>query len=557
VSHRRRTCIAATATTIAVLGLTGVAVALPEGAISEFALPVAASRPAKIVAGSDGNLWFTEYETGKIGRITPAGAITEFPLPTEQARPEGIAQGPEGNFWFTERKGDKIGMITPAGAITEYGIPTPESEPEAIALGPDGNLWFTEYNADKIGRITPAGAITEFPLPSPESGPLGITAGPDGNVWFTEYETNQIGRITPSGSVIEFPLPTAKQGPWNIVSGPDGNLWFTEFKGNQIGRITPAGTVTEFPIPTAASFPTHIVAGPDGNIWFIEYGGNTVGRVTPAGTITEFQLPTAESDPDGLATGPDGSIWFAESTHNSIGRIGTGVAEPSVSAPQVTGGAQVGAPQTCSTSWTTWGSLQPSPTLFGFDGYRWLLNGAQIATGQSYTPTREQLGAQLSCSETVTYPLLDVTDSATSASVAVTLPPAPVISDIHQTASRWREGNALAHATGRSRKPPFGTTISFVLSEAASIDFEFRTIHAACRMKGHKRSHAKDCGRTTSAGKLSFEARAGANSVSFEGRISRARKLASSNYALILTATNSEGERSASESLRFTIVPGR
>jgi streptogramin lyase len=537
---------------IALLAFPGVAVALPEGTISQFAIPSAASEPTALAAGPDGNLWFTEYKGEKIGHITPSGTIAEFAIPTERARPEGIAAGPEGNLWFTERKGNKIGIITPTGTITEFAIPTAESEPEAITLGPDGNLWFTEYKANAIGRITPAGSITQFPLPTAESGPLGIAPGPDGNVWFTEYKANQIGRITPTGSVIEFPLPTAERGPWHIASGPDGNLWFTGFNGDEIGRITPNGVFTEFPIPTPASLPANIAPGPDGNVWFTEFKGDKVGRITPSGTITEFPLP-AESDPSGLASGPDGNMWFSESNTDSIGRMGTGAAEASVSAPLLTGGGQIGTPQACNAPWSTWDSLQPSATLFSFDGYRWLLEGTQIATGQSYTPTREEVGHQLSCSETATYPLLDVTDSATSASIAIVTPPPPAITNVHQSASRWREGNKLAHASRKGKKPPVGTMISFVLSENASLSFEFTQIHASCRAGGHKHSQVKNCGRTTSAGKLSFSGHSGANSVSFQGRLSRARALKPGNYTLTITAIDSEGARSASKSLRFTI----
>ncbi len=531
--------------------------ALPEGTISQFAIPTAESAPGGIVPGPEGNLWFTEYRGEKIGRVTPAGTITEFAIPTERARPEGIAPGPEGNLWFTERKGNKIGMITPSGTISEFAIPTAESEPEDIALGPDGNLWFTEYKADKIGRITPTGIITEFSLPTAESGPLGIAPGPDGNVWFTEYKADQIGRITPNGSVVEFPMPTAESGPWHIAPGPDGNLWFAEFKGDKIGRITPNGVFTEFPLPTAVSLPTDIATGPDGNLWFIEYKGDKIGRITPSGTITEFPLPTAASEPTGLSAGPDGNMWFAESSTDLIARIGTGAPEALVSASVLTGGGQAGAPQTCDTSWSTWSALQPSATLFGFDGYRWQLDGAPLATGQSYTPTLEQVGHQLSCSETATYPLLDVTDSASSAPVTVLAPPPPVITDVHQSAFRWREGNKLAHISRTGKKPPVGTTISFVLSENASVSFEFTQIHGSCRAKGHKPSKAEHCGRTMTAGKLSFAGHDGANKVSFQGRISRSRELKPGDYTLAITAINTERTRSASESLRFTITSNR
>lgn len=556
---RRRgiSCVVVALTGIASLGWPGGVMALPEGSVGQFAVPTAESEPGGLAAGPDGNMWFTEYKGEKIGRITTSGAISEFSIPTEKARPEGLTVGAEGNLWFDERNGNKIGMITPSGTISEFAIPTPESEPEDIALGPDGNLWFTEYKANKIGRITPVGAITEFPLPTAESGPLGIAAGPDGNVWFTEYKKDQIGRITPNGSIIEFPMPSAESGPWHIAPGPDGNLWFTEFKGDKIGRITPNGVFSEFSIPTAESLPTDIAAGPDGSIWFIEYKGDKIGRITPSGAIAEFPLSSAESGPSGLAAGPDGNMWFAESNTDSIERIGTGAPEASVSAPVITGGAHAGTPQACTTSWSAWDSLQPSATLFSFDGYQWLLDGAPLATGQSYTPTSEQVGHQLSCSETATYPLLDVTASASSAPVTVLAPPPPAITNVHQSASRWREGNELAHASQRRKKPPVGTTISFVLSENATVSFEFTQPHGGCGTNSHKRSETKHCGRTMTVGKLSFDGHSGANEVSFQGRISRARELKPGNYTLTITAINTQGAHSASKSLRFTITLNR
>jgi streptogramin lyase len=48
---------------------------------------------------------------GKIGRITPSGTITEYPIPTSQSDLWGITAGPDGNLWFTEGNGNKIGRI--------------------------------------------------------------------------------------------------------------------------------------------------------------------------------------------------------------------------------------------------------------------------------------------------------------------------------------------------------------------------------------------------------------------------------------------------------------
>ena len=64
---------------------------------------------------------------------------------------------------------------------------------------------------------------------------------------------------------------------------------------------------------------------------------------------------------------------------------------------------------------------QPSHNEYGFDGYQWLLDGGPIAgqTGSTYTPTTADVCQLLSCTVAVTFPLLVVTVSATSAAVLV------------------------------------------------------------------------------------------------------------------------------------------
>jgi streptogramin lyase len=321
--------------------LMGGSPAATSSGITEFPLPAGAG-PSGITAGPDGNLWFTEFNSSTIGRISPSGKITEFPLPAgagPSGGPSGIAKGPDGNLWFTEYDGNLIGRISPDGIITEFPpLKIGNSQPVGIVAGPDGNLWFTEQGSNKIGRISPSGTITEFPLPrgslpNGSSGPVGIAVGSDGNLWFTEHDDSKIGRISPSGTVTVFPAPGNPRG---IAAGPDGNLWFTEDFGSQIGRITPSGTVTEFSLPSTSSgnaawIAVGIAAGPDGNLWFTEVLyqqgaviSSKVGRISPGGTVTEFSLPTASSNPQGIAAGPDGNLWFTENGSNRIGRITSG-----------------------------------------------------------------------------------------------------------------------------------------------------------------------------------------------------------------------------------------
>ena len=94
------------------------------GVVTEFLDGITrGSAPLGITAGPDGNLWFTEYDAGRIGRITPAGVVTEFSAGiTDGSSPRAIVTGADGNLWYTDTNGRRIGRITTAGVVTEFSV---------------------------------------------------------------------------------------------------------------------------------------------------------------------------------------------------------------------------------------------------------------------------------------------------------------------------------------------------------------------------------------------------------------------------------------------------
>jgi virginiamycin B lyase len=81
--------------------------------------------------------------------------VTEFPVPTANSGPSEVVLGPDGNVWFTEFNSGRVAQITPQGAIQEFPTPSLNSTPYFIAVGSDGNIWFTEFETGKVGRIVP------------------------------------------------------------------------------------------------------------------------------------------------------------------------------------------------------------------------------------------------------------------------------------------------------------------------------------------------------------------------------------------------------------------
>ena len=135
----------------------------------------------------------------------------------------------------------------------------------------------------------------------------------------------------------------------------------------------------------------------------------------------------------------------------------------------------------------------------------------------------------------------------------------PVVSSLAQSASRWREGSALARISRTGKTPPRGTTFSFALNEAATLKLSFtqpaagRTVNAKC-VAQTRRNHSKHaCKRTLTVGSFTLRGHIGVDRVRFEGRLSPAKKLKPGRYTLLLSAS-ADGLSSTPRPLTFTIV---
>ncbi len=289
-----------------------------------FGIPTQFSWPEYITNGPDGNLWFTEFYTDKVARITPQGRVTEFSLPANNDV-EAIVTGPDGNLWITEPGANRIGRMTPNGSFTSFAVNGSNPSPRGICVGPDGDLWFAEYYDDHLGRITPSGVITRFALPHLSS-PWECVAGPDGLIYVTDSGTDQISRFDPVALRFLSPVQLRQyDNPWALMVGPDKHVWFTGRHSGKIGVIV-NGKAHEFKIQLQTAYPEDIAAGPDGNFWFTESQRNRIGRFNPVtGTFLPNIVLSSKDVPESIVAGPDGNMWFTNPSYdapdNRIGRI--------------------------------------------------------------------------------------------------------------------------------------------------------------------------------------------------------------------------------------------
>jgi hypothetical protein len=163
-------------------------------------------------------------------------------------------------------------------------------------------------------------------------------------------------------------------------------------------------------------------------------------------------------------------------------------------------------------------------------------------------------------------PVTFTTRSATATPAGRTPAPgstlSPVVSAIKLSPTRFRRGTNAATLTKHSHKRvPVGTTISFTLSQAATVTLAFQRAQPGLSSAGHclapspKRRHDRRCTRYTAVhGSVSIPAPAGTDRIDFDGLLAGGAKLTPGSYLLLLSASAATGTTSAARHPSFTLL---
>jgi hypothetical protein len=214
----------------------------------------------------------------------------------------------------------------------------------------------------------------------------------------------------------------------------------------------------------------------------------------------------------------------------------------------------------------TFGSkLTCSPGVWSGDGiayrYQWSRNARRIAgeTEPTHLVAALDFGTVLSCAVTVTG-----TYGQATANASVTMPPncncTPKLTKVSQSHRRWRRGTRLGRLSAVAARPPVGTTFTFTLDRAANVTLSFtrsssgRVVRGRCVALTPVNRHSKSCTLTKGAGTVTFKGHRGVNRISFQGRLSKRKRLATGSYLLGVTAALTGGPASRPSTLRFSVV---
>lgn len=241
--------------------------------------PLPDTMPESLGVGPDRRLWIISFEpqfllayapkTRELTAFYPYGQSGDYPTYSD------MIAGADGNLWYTELS--HLANITPRGKITEFAYPTlPGYGSSSLTSTPDGKIWFTEPDdtPPRIGWIdTRSHEIKDYPLPATVSyqSDLSLTVGTDGNIYLAAsshayfYPTTFV-RID-AGTLKMTTYPMYSFVVYDLAAGPNGLIYFAAGYPNTLGAFDPVSASVTFEYTPNGDGTGALAVGPDGNIW--------------------------------------------------------------------------------------------------------------------------------------------------------------------------------------------------------------------------------------------------------------------------------------------------
>jgi streptogramin lyase len=200
-----------------------------------FSVPNPLSRPTALASDGQGGVWLGGGDRPIVGRVDQSNHV--FVVAAENAPAPitvstgGVAIASDGQIFISDYDQGRIGRVRGTGFIwtdLASGI-----HPSGLAAGDDGSVWFVAAGAQgQVGRVDHDGQLQAYALPPwPDSYVTAalstITRGPDGAFWFALSDVAQIGRVSTDGELSFIQLDSIRR-PQGLAFDSRGRLWLTD-----------------------------------------------------------------------------------------------------------------------------------------------------------------------------------------------------------------------------------------------------------------------------------------------------------------------------------------
>lgn len=259
----------------------------------------------------DDTIWFAEQYANYIGHYFPTvGRYQIYPLPwitvpdpgqTGQklslpSAPNELALDAHGEVWFTEFNADRLGRLDPrTGRMQHYLLsPKPSVQtlyPYGITIDTRGNVWFTESGNNQLGSLDPkTGALHVFAVPDSQALTMEIATDGQGSLWVTTFTPGLLIRFEPG--TMKFTTYTVEWGAnprgtlYGLLVPASGDVWVTILAANMLAHLdVRTGRFLYYRIPAPGSLPLGLAIDANQNLWYT--GLDKIGMLHPARPISQ------------------------------------------------------------------------------------------------------------------------------------------------------------------------------------------------------------------------------------------------------------------------------
>jgi len=201
------------------------------------------SIPIALKVDFDNNIWIAVVDTDMLLVYNQNSKEFEqfLRVPTSEAGPSALLLDDNGNMWFAEALSGRIGVVdSKTFEITEFAPDTPLDEPFALLFDKSGSLWIAEHIGPGITKFDPIlETFDHVKAPNPESLPFGMAIDKYDNIWFGQHVIDELGVYDPyNDQLIEIPIPTPESFTQFITADDNGDIWFVEQRTKKLGVVS-------------------------------------------------------------------------------------------------------------------------------------------------------------------------------------------------------------------------------------------------------------------------------------------------------------------------------
>jgi len=342
--------------------------------VTEYKIPTECTMPLAIVTDPQGNVWFTQTNTGKVANFDPSTeTFTEYENPTwpQGARSMmwGIDYSPDGSLWFTDEAHDSVWKFSIQDeSYDRINFPSEGDSLPQILKVIGSQIIINDFLGNKITFFDAAQSdegikFTNLPSPVPNSVTGDFAVDGNENLWYTNWIFQQGGvlvKYDQTGNSLPdvYELPPGLNTPNGAVADSNGNIWLADTSSSFFFSFDPESeSFTQYStsLPTASTYgnssgliktpvtrPYWIELDQNDRLVFNEQTANRIGIFDPnTNTLTEYLIPSKnpnwadceQIDDCGLAqvfgfTIDDEKVWFTEWVENNIGVLDTSIPLP-------------------------------------------------------------------------------------------------------------------------------------------------------------------------------------------------------------------------------------